>query len=90
MTIWTRAYFIALLERVAVTFVVTLAGVFTADGFDFQHAHWKQILLAAGVATFLSLAKGIIANAATKSGPSLTSSEQTVPPEPQPVDGPVG
>lgn len=84
MTIWTKGFLIALLERVVATFLFTLAGTLAADGFDFEHAVWTKILIAAAAAAVLSVAKGFIANAATKNGPSVTSSEQVMPPEPQP------
>jgi hypothetical protein len=85
MTIWTRGFAIALAERIIATFVFCLAGIITADGFDFEHMSWKKVLIAAAASAALSLAKGLVANAATKNGPSVTSSEQVVPAEPQPV-----
>jgi hypothetical protein len=85
VTIWTRGFFIALAERIVATFVFCLAGIITADGFDLEHINWKTVLIAAAASAALSLAKGVVANVATKNGPSVTSSEQVVPAEPQPI-----
>jgi hypothetical protein len=86
MTIWTPDFWKALAERVISTFLMTFIALVTVDGFDFAHADWKAILIASGIAAGLSVAKGILANIGTKSGPGLTQAEQVVPPEPQPVD----
>jgi hypothetical protein len=93
MTIWTKDYLIALLERVIATFLMTFLAVSGLDatavgetGLD--GIKWKAALAAAGVAALLSAVKGILANLVTKNGPSLTSSEQVFPPEPQPTGNP--
>jgi glycerol uptake facilitator-like aquaporin len=88
MTIWTAGFWKALAERVIATFLMTFVALVTVDGFDFQHADWKGILIASAIAAGLSVAKGLIANLATKNGPSVTNSEQVFPPEPQPIGQP--
>lgn len=84
LTIWSRGFWAATAERVLVTAVQALLAVLTADGFDLISADWRGILVAVGTAALLSLLKAIVANAATKNGPSLTDSEQVQPPLPQP------
>jgi hypothetical protein len=84
MTIWTADFWKSAAERVVATFVMALLGFLAADGFDWLSADWDQILAAAGFAAGLSLLKCLAANLTTKTGPSLTNSEQVVPPEPQP------
>jgi hypothetical protein len=84
MTIWTKQFWQSLAERVIATYITALLGFLAVDGLDPSQADWPKILLAAAYAAGLSLLKGILANLTTKNGPSLTSSEQVVPPEPQP------
>jgi hypothetical protein len=86
MTIWTISFWKSLAERLLATLVATLLGVLTADGFDLVNTDWKGVAIAVGVATFVSFLKGILANVATQNGPSLTSTEQVVPPLPAPAE----
>ena len=72
---WTKEFWTATAERVIASVVGAILAVLTADGFDVITADWRGILIAAAVAGFISLAKGIVANAATKTGPSLTNAE---------------
>ena len=85
LTIWTAAFWRATAERVIATIVGALVAVLTADGFDLLKVDWTGVLVTIGTAGLVSLLKAVLANVATKNGPSLTSSEQVVPPEPQPV-----
>ena len=84
MTIWTPDYFKSLAERVLASAVGALLAFFAVEGFDPRTADWSMILTATGVAAAVSLLKGLLANVATKTGPSLTDSEQVIPFEPQP------
>lgn len=78
--LFSKDFWIATGERVVSTLAFTLIGILSATGFDPRSADWGDIAVAVGVAGSLSLLKGIVANAATKTGPSLVNSEQIVPP----------
>ena len=91
MTIWTKSFWISIAERVIATFVVTFlaatgldAGVIGETGLD--GIKWTAALLTAATAAGLSLVKGILANLATKDGPSLTHTEQVQPDLPAPAN----
>ena len=84
LTIWTRDFWSATAERVLMTAAQVLIAVLTADGFDLIAANWRDIGVMVGTAALLSLLKSVAANAATRTGPSLTNSEQVIPPLPQP------
>lgn len=90
MTIWTAAFWKALAERVLSTFVQAFGGALLAALIDASTSKdgisWNVILLGAALAGGLAVLKNLFANAVTKTGPSLTNSEQVVPPEPQPVE----
>lgn len=89
MTIWTKSYALALLERIIATFLQIIIGFGTAyaqNGFTFEGWDWKNTLIAIVVGTVLSLAKGLLANVITKDGPSLSHAEQVEPSLPAPAD----
>lgn len=87
-SIWTGAYWKAVVERILWTFVQALGGallaVVTAEGFDWETADWRRALIGAAIAAGIATLKGLVANAVTKTGPSTTNAEQVVPPLPQP------
>lgn len=90
MTIWTKSYALALLERVIATFVMTFLSLSGLDGFvagetGFDGIAWGEILLASAVAAGLSAVKGVVANLITKDGPSLSHAEQVEPSLPAPA-----
>ena len=88
-TIWTRSYWSSLLERVLATLLQIVIGfltAFVANGSTFNGWDWKNTLTAIVVGTVLSLLKGILANLATKDGPSLLHTEQVKPELPAPAD----
>ena len=76
---------LALLERVLATFLMTFLAISGIDaggligGQGLDQVDWLNALAGAGIAAALSAAKCIIANAATKDGPSLTHAEQVEP-----------
>jgi uncharacterized transporter YbjL len=90
MTIWTKSFALSLLERVIATFLMAFlaitgldaGGAIGADGLD--NVNWINALVGAAIAAGLSLIKGVVANLITKDGPSLSHSEQVVPPLPAP------
>jgi Putative lactococcus lactis phage r1t holin len=84
LTIWSRGFWSATAERVLMTAAQTLIAVLTADGFNLISANWGDIGVVVGTASLLSLLKSLAANAATRTGPSLTNNEQVMPPLPQP------
>ena len=89
LTIWTKSFAIAALERVISTFLQVLIGFLTAyvgNGSTFKGWDWQNTLVSIAVATVLAAAKGILANLATKDGPSLTHAEQVKPELPAPAD----
>ena len=85
MTIWTKSFLFALLERVLATFLMTFiaisgldaGGAIGAQGLD--QVNWLNALAGAGIAAALSAVKCVLANVATKDGPSLTHAEQVEP-----------
>lgn len=85
MTIWTKSFFIALLERVIATFIVTFLALTGLDaggaigGSGLDQVDWLNALAGAGIAAGLSAVKGVLANLATKDGPGLTHHEQVEP-----------
>jgi hypothetical protein len=87
LTIWTRAYWGATAERVLATAAEAGAAYLVTAGpiVDALNIHWNVFGGVTGGAALLALLKSLAANAATKTGPSLTNSEQVVPPEPQPA-----
>jgi hypothetical protein len=84
MTIWTVDFWKATAERVLATALQVLVTMVTIDGLEVIVTDWKGIGIAVGSAAALSLIKSVLANVATKNGPSLTDSEQVIPPLPQP------
>jgi hypothetical protein len=78
---WTKAFWKAQAERVissiaeaaVAVLVVGNTGIFTIDFVDLA-----SVSLLAGL---ISLLKGLVANAATGTGPSLVSSEVVIPAE---------
>ena len=91
MTIWTKSYALGLLERVIATFVMTFLSITGLDAFvagetGIDGIDWSAALIASAVAAGLSVLKGLVANAVTKDGPSLSHAEKTVPPLPAPAE----
>ena len=92
MTIWTKSFLFSLLERVIATFLMTFlaisgldaGGAIGAQGLDY--VNWGTALAGAGIAAALSAIKCVIANLATKDGPSLLHSEQVIPELPAPAE----
>lgn len=87
-TIWTRSFGLSLAERMIATFVMAFLAI---TGLDIGGAigrqglanvDWIDALIGAAIAAGLSAAKGLIANAITKDGPSLTHAEKVTPPLP--------
>jgi len=84
ITIWTKSFALALLERAVSTFLqafISAVGLdaiaIGAQGWD--GINWGPACGIAGAAALLSVLKSVIANAATKDGPSLTHHEQVKP-----------
>jgi len=74
---FTAEFWKAAAERAVSTFLqVFIASIGVGAGFG--DVDWVAIASVAGVATFISVAKSIIVNSATGTGPSMVASEQTV------------
>jgi hypothetical protein len=84
MTIWTKAFWLATGERVLATFLASVLGFLTFDGFAITDADWSNILSVSGTVAGITLIKCLLANLSTRNGPGFTDAEQVVPPEPQP------
>lgn len=80
-SIYTAAFWRATFERVLATAIQTFIAVAFVDGVDLARVGWKGIALAVGSAALLALLKCVVANLATKDGPSLTHSEKVTPAE---------
>jgi hypothetical protein len=93
MTIWTKSFGIATGERVLATFLAVFVAVITngavefgaSNGFDITRINWMLGVKLASGAALISLVKCLLANLATKDGPSATHAEQVVPPLPAPA-----
>lgn len=86
VTIWTKAFWMATLERVLATAAQAgIAYILVGGTTSLINFNWGAFLGVVGVAALLALLKCLAANAATKTGPSVVNAEQVVPPEPQPV-----
>lgn len=81
MSIWTAAFWKATAERVLSTAAQAAIAILTADGFNLLNIRWQGVLATVGLAALLSLLKSLVANQATRTGPSLTLHEQVIPPE---------
>lgn len=80
-SIFTGAFWKATAERAIKTFAQTAAAILTVAGVSgVLDADWEGVLSAAGLAAVLSVLLSVAGNAATKTGPSFTDSEQVVPP----------
>lgn len=89
MTIWTKSFGLALLERALSTFLQAFIAAFGLDAIaigaqGWDGINWGPALGIAGAATALSVIKSVIANIATKDGPSLSHAEVVLPPLPAP------
>lgn len=84
MTIWTKAFWMATLERAIRTAAGALLALVAVAGFSPRTADWMDIGLTVGVATLISVLLAIVGNTVSKNGPAIMDSEQVVPPEPQP------
>jgi hypothetical protein len=80
-SIWTKAYWQATAERVISTAAQAGLLAIGADQFNVLELDWANFGGFVGGGAVLSLLKSLVANAATKTGPGLTNSEQVVPPE---------
>lgn len=82
-SIWTGAFWKATAERVIATAAEAGGAYLVTAGpiVDALHVNWVVFGGVAGGAAALALLKSLGANAATQTGPSLTNSEQVVPPE---------
>ncbi len=84
LTIWTKSFAIAVMERALSTF---LQAFISAAGLDaiaigntgLNGVNWDVALSISVVSAVLSVIKSVIANIATKDGPSLTHAEQVQP-----------
>ena len=90
MTIWTKSFLIALLERAIATFLMTFIAISGLDaggfiGVQSLNINWVNALVGAGIAAALSILKGVIANLDTKDGHSLSHSEKVDPTLPAPA-----
>lgn len=85
MTIWTKSFALATLERVIATFLMTFLAITGLDaggaigGQGLDQVNWLNALAGAGIAAGLSAIKCVLANVATKDGPSLSHAEQVEP-----------
>ena len=75
MSIWTKAFWSAALERAVKTFAQAEAALLVADGTDVLNTDWRQSLSAAAMAAVISLLTSVASSAATGDGPSLTEAE---------------
>lgn len=80
---FTKAFWLAVLERSAKTFAQTLAALLIADGTGLLDTAWTTDLSTAGMAAVLSVLTSAASGAVpgTPAGPSLTS-EVLSPPAP--------
>ena len=78
-SIYGRAFWVATFERVLMTALQTFLAVAFVDGVDLLRVGWSGVLAAVGSAAALSLVKCLVANLATRTGPSLTNDEQVRP-----------
>jgi Putative lactococcus lactis phage r1t holin len=77
---FTLTFWKAAAERAVSTFLqVFIASI--GVGAAINEVDWLTIASVAGVAALLSVAKSVVANAATGTGPSFVASEQTVAPD---------
>lgn len=83
-TLFTADTWKAIAERVLATTLQTLIAMLAVDGLDLIGTDWKGIASVVGSAALLSLLKSVLAVVATKTGPSMTDSEQVRPAIPQP------
>ena len=88
-TIWTKSAIIAIVERVAWTFVEAFVGAAGIDAIaigalGWSGINWGPALGIGGAAALLAVVKTVGANLATKNGPSTTNHEIVVPPLPAP------
>jgi hypothetical protein len=82
VTIWTKSFWLAWAERVLATLIQAAIGFGTAwaqNDFSFKGWDWKNNLFAILVSAGTAALKGVLANLATKDGPSLTHAEQVEP-----------
>lgn len=75
MSLWTRAFWRATVERSVKTFSQTLAALLVADGTGLLDSAWIPRLSVAGMAGLVSVLTSIGSDAASGHGPSLTNAE---------------
>jgi hypothetical protein len=79
MSIFSRAFLAAALERLVKTFAQTLAALLVADGTDLLETLWGSRLSIAAMAALISLLTSVASNQlGPASGPSLAN-EYVVP-----------
>ena len=70
---WTRAFWLAVLERAVKTLAQTAAAMLIASGSGLLDADWITVASVAGMAAVVSVLTSIGSGAATDGSPSLTS-----------------
>ena len=78
MSIFTRAFLIAALERAIKTFIQAGVALISVAGLGFLDIDWVQVASVAGLAAVVSLATSIASNQIGPVGPSLAN-EVAVP-----------
>lgn len=89
-SIWTPAYWRAVAERALWTAAQVATLYVGADvlenGFDVRSFDWAELAAFAAGGAFLSVVKGLAANAITGTGPALGSTSETVTEDETPFD----
>lgn len=76
MSIWSKTFWQAVIERMIRTFAYTLAGLLGGDGLGLiGEQHWYDHLSVAGMAALTSLLVAVGTNAVTGTGPSWGAQE---------------
>ena len=77
MSIWSRAFALAALERAVKTIAQTAAAMLVAANVGLLHADWVSVASVAGMAGVVSLLTSVGSAEATDGSPSLTT--ETLP-----------
>jgi Putative lactococcus lactis phage r1t holin len=87
MSIFTKAFWLATLERAIKTFAQTLGGTLTTAAVASQinsdiSIPWQYSVLAAGLAALISICTSVGTHQVTKMGPGVGTAETLSPPAP--------
>jgi hypothetical protein len=85
MSIFTKAFWLATLERAIKTFAQTLAGLLGGDAVNVPGVSGMSLvgmLQVAGIATVVSVLTSVATHTATKTGPGVGTAETLSPPAP--------